>query len=153
MNASNWPSVEPSLGRFSLDLDTGCLECDARAAQIHGHNEPPKTIKEGRRFVHPDDRVRIDTAFAEAQRSGGVWNAEYRVMPPSSHPHAGEVRWVAFEGSIVRSNEEAPLRLLGVTRDITEHKRAEQRLHIAGRDGTARACPDFCRRSTCARLG
>ena len=116
------------LGAFSLDLDTGCLECDARAAQIHGHNEPPKTIKEGRRFVHPHDRVRIDAALAEALRSGGVWNAEYRVLRPPCHPHAGEIRWVAVEGSIVRSDKDAPLRLLGVTRDITEHKHAEARL-------------------------
>ena len=89
---------------------------------------PPKTIKEGRRFVHPDDRVRIDTAFAEAQRTGGVWSAEYRVVHPPDHPHAGEVRWVAFEGSIVRNAQGKPVRLLGVTRDITQRKRAEQAL-------------------------
>jgi len=117
------------LGAFSVNLDTGGLECDARAAQIHGHNEPPKTLKEGRCFVHPDDRVLVDAAFAEAQRRGGVWNAEYRVVHPPGHPNAGEFRWVAFEGSIVRSGKDVPVRLLGVTRDITEHKHAEQRLH------------------------
>ena len=116
------------LGAFSLDLDTGLLECDARAAQMHGHSVPPKTIKEGRRFVHPDDRVCIDAAFAEAQSTGGVWSAEYRVVHPPGHPHAGEVRWVAFEGSIMRSAQGKPVRLLGVSRDITQRKRAEQAL-------------------------
>ena len=117
------------LGAFSMDIATGDLECDARVACIHGHSVPPTTIKEGRRFVHPDDLERIDAAFAEAERTGGAWKAEYRVVHPPGHPHAGEVRWVAFEGSVACNAQGAPVRLLGVARDITEHKHAEERLH------------------------
>ena len=117
------------LGAFSMDIATGGLECDARVACIHGHSVPPTTIKEGRRFIHPDDLARIDAAFAGAERAGGVWKAQYRVVHPPGHLHAGEVRWVAFEGSVVRNAKGAPVRLLGVTRDITEHKLAEERLH------------------------
>jgi PAS domain S-box-containing protein len=116
------------LGAFSMDLASGRLDCDARVAFIHGHSVAPTTIKEGRRFVHPDDRERIDAAFAEVERTGGTWNAEYRVVHPPGHPHAGEVHWVAFEGSIVCTPEGRPVRLLGVARDITEHKHAEERL-------------------------
>ena len=116
------------LGAFSLDLGTGLLKCDSRTAHIHGHMSLPKTIKDGRRFVHPDDRVRIDTPFADAQRTGGVWSAEYRVVHPPGHPHAGEVRWVAFEGSTVRGAQGEPVRLLGICRDITQRKRAEYAL-------------------------
>ena len=112
------------LGTFSLDLDTGLIECDARAAHIHGHLSLPKTIKEGRRFVHPDDRVGIDARFAEAQSTGGASSAEYRVVHPPGHPHAGEVRWVALEGSTVRGAQGKPGRLLGICRDITQRKRA-----------------------------
>src|SRR5262249_4988056 len=82
------------LGAFSADLATGRLECDARAAQIHGYNVPPMTIKEAWRFVHPDDIVRIDAALAEALHTGSGWNAEYRVVPPPNHPHIGETRWI-----------------------------------------------------------
>ena len=116
------------LGALSTDLATGRLEFDARAAQIHGHGTSTLTLKESRRFVHPDDRVRIDAALAEAKRSGGRWNAEYRVLPPPKHPHAGETRWVAVDSSIVRDRHGTPVGLLGVTRDITERKRAEQSL-------------------------
>jgi PAS domain S-box-containing protein len=112
------------LGAFSADLTTGRLECDMRAALLHGHNVPPTTIKESRRYVHPDDLVRIDAALAQAQRTGGVWNAEYRVV----HPHAGETRWVAVDSSIIRDLRGTPMGLLGVTRDITERKRAEENL-------------------------
>jgi PAS domain S-box-containing protein len=123
------------LGAFSADFATGRLECDARAAQIHGQNVLPMTIKESRRFVHPDDLAGIDAALAEAQRTGGVWNAEYRVVPPPNHPHAGETRWVAVESSIMRDLQGAPVGLLGVTRDITERKRAEQGFALAARTG------------------
>jgi PAS domain S-box-containing protein len=117
------------LGAFSAELTTGRLECDARAAQFHGHNAAPKTIKESRRFVLPGDLVCVDAALAEAKRSGGRWNAEYRVLPPPGHAHAGETRWIAVESSIVRDCQGIPVGLLGVTRDITERKRSEQDRH------------------------
>jgi PAS domain S-box-containing protein len=116
------------LGAFSADLATGRLECDARAALIHGHNVLPVTLKESRRFVHPDDLVRVDDALAEAQRNGRIWHAEYRVVPPPDHPHGGETRWIAVESSIVCNPRGTAVSLLGVTRDITHHKRAAEAL-------------------------
>jgi PAS domain S-box-containing protein len=116
------------LGAFSADLATGRLECDSRAAQIHGYVEAPMTIKEARRFVHRDDLLRIDTTLAQALKTGRAWNVEYRVVPPPNHPHGGETRWIAVDSSIVRGPRGIPVGLLGVTRDITPHKRAEQAL-------------------------
>ena len=116
------------LGAFSAHLSTGRLECDLRTARMHGHNVPPATIKESRRFVHRDDLARIDAALAKASGNGGVWNAEYRVTHPPDHPHAGETRWVAVESSVVCDSQGNPKRLLGVTRDITDQKQAEQAL-------------------------
>jgi PAS domain S-box-containing protein len=86
------------------------------------------TIKEGRRFVHPDDLAHVDAAFAEAKHTGGVWSAEYRVLYPPNHPHAGETRWIAFEGTVQCNAQGMPVRLLGITRDITQRRRAEQAL-------------------------
>jgi PAS domain S-box-containing protein len=116
------------LGAFSADLTTGQFVCDARAAQFQGHSIPPTTIKESRRFIEPEDLSRVDRAVAQAQHSRGNWNAEYRVVPPPGHPHAGETRWVAVEGSIARDVHGAPVQLFGITRDITLSKRGEQAL-------------------------
>ena len=66
--------------------------------------------------------------MAEAQSTGGIWTAEYRVEHPAGRLHAGETRWVAVEGSIVRDAHGTAVGLLGVTRDITERKRTEQAL-------------------------
>jgi PAS domain S-box-containing protein len=49
-------------------------------------------------------------------------------VPPPGHCHAGEARWVAVEGSIVRDVHGVPMQLLGVTRDITLSNRGEQAL-------------------------
>src|SRR5262249_58309349 len=49
-----------ALGAFSADLATGQFACDLRAAQFHGHSVLPTTIRESRRFVHPEDLRRID---------------------------------------------------------------------------------------------
>jgi len=95
-----------------------------------------------RRFVRTDDLARLDAALKAAQRTDSVWDAEYRVLPPPDQPHAGETRWVTLESSIVRDARGTPVALLGVTRDITDHKRAEQtlaernaQLALAGRAG------------------
>jgi len=116
------------LGAFSADITTGRFMGDVRVAQHHGHAAPPETLEGVRRFVDPDDLLRVDKAFASAQRDGGVCKAEYRVVYPPDHPRAGEVRWVAVEGTVVRNAEGRPVRLLGVTRDVTKGRIAEEGL-------------------------
>ena len=116
------------LGAFSADLVTRNFNCDARVASIHGHSLPPTTLKDSRRFVHRDDLGRIDAALAEAERTTGIWNVEYRVVHPPAPSQIGETRWVAVESSLVRDAKGNPAELIGVTRDITNRKRAEQDL-------------------------
>jgi two-component sensor histidine kinase/integral membrane sensor domain MASE1 len=115
------------LGTFSANLITSQFECDTRTALLHGHNVPPATLRQSRRFVYPSDLVHIDTAMAEACRRGGSWNAQYRVLHPPDHIYAGETRWITVEASIVRDPQGAAVGLLGITRDITDRKRAEER--------------------------
>ena len=69
-----------------MNLVTRQMECDLRTAVMHGHNVPPTTIKDSRRFVHPDDLVHIDAALATAKATGSAWNAEYRVVHPPAPP-------------------------------------------------------------------
>jgi PAS domain S-box-containing protein len=116
------------LGVFSIDLSTGRLECDAQAAFLHGHGEIPETIREGRRFIHRDDLAQIGGAFAEAPRANGEWRTEYRVVYPRDHQLEGKVRWLALDGAIVSDGRGQSQRMLGVVRDKTERKLADQTL-------------------------
>ena len=116
------------LGAFSADITTGRFKGDERVGRQHGHATSPETLRQVRQFVDPHDLQHIDKAFSAAQRDGGVCKAEYRVVYPPGHPQAGEMRWIAVEGTVVRNAEGRPVRLLGVTRDITKGRIAEDGL-------------------------
>ena len=123
------------LGIWSLQLKTGRFENDVRDRRIHGHGTeaPPQTLAEMRSQVHPDDLSNLDAAFAALGRAGGSCRTEYRLAPRTDQERSGRERWVAIEGAVVRQADGRPVQLLGVTRDITERKQAEQAL--AERDG------------------
>jgi PAS domain S-box-containing protein len=120
------------LGTWSLHLNTGSFENDVRDRRIHGHGQEgqPKTLTEMRSQVHPDDLSRLDAAFGELGHAGGrSCRTEYRLAPHTDEERAGRERWVAMEGTVVRRANGRPEQLLGITRDITERKHAEDALH------------------------
>jgi PAS domain S-box-containing protein len=118
------------LGTWSLHLNTGRFENDVRDRRIHGHGQeaPPKTLAEMRSQVHPDDLSKLDAAFAELGHAGGSCMTEYRLAPRTVEERAGRVRWVAMEGIALRRANGRSEQFLGVTRDITERKKAEAAL-------------------------
>src|SRR5262245_968250 len=118
------------LGTWSLHLKTGRFENDVRDRQIHGHGQErqPKTLGEMRSQVHPDDLPKLDAAFQELRHTGGSCRTQYRLAPFTDEERAGREGWVTLEGAFVRGDEDRPEQLLGVTRDITLHKRAERAL-------------------------
>jgi PAS domain S-box-containing protein len=120
-----------SLGVWSVEVKTKRFENDARDRIIQGHHldEPPRTLEEARSFVHPDDIPIIDKAFSAAARSGSNCNVVYRLnRDRDSGAQGRQDRWVALEGSIVRNAIGEIQRWVGVTRDITARKLAEQAL-------------------------
>jgi PAS domain S-box-containing protein len=123
------------LGVWSFDLRTGRFESDARDRRINGHDpeSPPKTLAEVRTLVHPDDLPNLDALFAASNRTGSSHKAEYRLIAVPGHKPADQLRWVEVEGAVVRGADGRPARLLGITRDITERKLAEQRLQESER--------------------
>src|SRR5215510_10092436 len=116
------------LGVWSIDFKTERFECDTRDSLIHGYptGAPPQTIGEARAFVHVEDLASLNEAFIASRRVGDNIRAEYRLAPIACSTAYPEERWVAIEGAFVRAaNGE---RLLGVSRDITDLKRAQHAL-------------------------
>jgi PAS domain S-box-containing protein len=114
------------LGTWSLDLKSKRFENDVRDRHIHGHgpNAPPQTLALMRSQVHPEDLSRLDAAFATLRRVGGSNWTEYRLAPRADEDGTSQERWVSIKGAVVRRSDGQPLKLLGVTRDITERKKA-----------------------------
>jgi PAS domain S-box-containing protein len=79
-----------------------------------------------REILHPDDRDRVLAADAETNRSGERWVQEYRMRHKDGH-----WVWVRDEAAMIRGAEGAPRLWQGYLMDITERKRAEERLEEA----------------------
>jgi len=75
--------------------------------------------------VHPEDRDRVVEAVTLRQ-SQGEYDEEYRIVRPS-----GEVRWIRERAYPVRGPAGQVERIVGVARDITDRKAAEEQLHHA----------------------
>ena len=75
------------------------------------------------RSVHPDDREPTQRAVQHALDVSREFEAEYRVVSPFGATH-----WVVARGQVESDAQGKPLRLRGVSVDVTERKRAEQEL-------------------------
>ena len=69
---------------------------------------------------HPDDRDKVRQAMKEAIENGRGYDAEFRVVLAD-----GNVRWVASRGRVHVDDRGKPMRLTGISLDITARKEAE----------------------------
>ena len=119
------------VGTYAYDADTEIMQISAGYAAIHGFPEGTSEIARSECLagVHPDDLGRVerlrDEAFRERRRE---YNVEYRIIRPG-----GELRWVETRCFISFSGGEHPHRVVGVSIDITERKRAVDRLQESER--------------------
>ena len=123
------------MGSWEVDLATGHLEWDDGPYRIFGvdpaHFEP--TVERIEAMMHPDDREK--NALAAIVDSGEQrFQVEFRIVRPS-----GEVRWCYGAGIITRDADGKPVRMNGVTVDITDRKRAEERQVLLAREVDHRA--------------
>jgi PAS domain S-box-containing protein len=77
--------------------------------------------------LHPDDRDAFEqahasaTAGAAADDTRGRYQTEFRLKLPD-----GAIRWIASRGRVEVDAAGRPVLIRGASRDVTEHKRAEQ---------------------------
>lgn len=75
------------------------------------------------RMIHPDDRQLRNRALADALKSEGSYEVEFRVIRPD-----GDVRFLHVWDEIDRDSSGRPIRLFGTVQDVTDRKRAEDAL-------------------------
>jgi len=123
------------MGSWEVDLATGHIEWDEGPYRIFGvdpaHFEP--TVERIEAMMHPDDRKKSSVADLVAL-GGSRFQVEFRLVRPS-----GEVRWCYGAGIITRDADGKPVRMNGVTVDITDRKRAEERQVLLAREVDHRA--------------
>ncbi len=105
---------------WDLDLRTGDV---SRRPRGDGRDEST-TLDTWRTTLHPDDRGAVDAALRDAIAGR---TPEYRAEFRTNDPVEGE-RWGLAFGQVERAPDGTPVRLIGLTIDITERKRAELEL-------------------------
>jgi PAS domain S-box-containing protein len=114
------------VGHWERDLALDQYTLSDETCRIYGL-EPQQRIVgvlDIEKLVHPADRDLRAAAWAVALETGR-YDVEYRMIRPN-----GDVRVVHGQGDLARDESGRPRRMFGSVQDITERKRAEQRLVV-----------------------
>src|SRR5213594_2166506 len=113
------------VGYWERDPDTDLITWSDETYRIFGLQPQARILNLSQlpELIHPEDKQIVIAAVAEALRGGPRYDVEYRVVRPN-----GEVRLVHSQGDVMWDESGRPRRMFGSVQDITERKRAEQRL-------------------------
>jgi PAS domain S-box-containing protein len=91
-------------------------------------------------LLHPEYRLEMDNYFkTKVLRKGRDFDKEYTIVRKDD----GEKRWVHGLGTLDFDEDGKPVRMTGTIQDVTERKRAEERLRqeVAYTDSTIQSMP------------
>jgi PAS domain S-box-containing protein len=106
---------------WDMDLTTGWTRCSPNAVGIWGFEEGPAEKFFER--VHPEDREQLGPVGELVGEGEARYSREYRVITVR-----GETRWIHCRGEVIRDERGKPLRLVGVSMDVTERRIVESAL-------------------------
>jgi PAS domain S-box-containing protein len=107
------------MGTWDWDIGSGALAWSGDLEAVHGM-APGSFDGTFERFisvVHPEDREQLQARIGRSLETGEQFSAEFRVIGDD-----GVVRWVAGDGRVIRDGGR-PVRMIGIGRDVTEHRR------------------------------
>jgi PAS domain S-box-containing protein len=110
------------VGTWEWDLRTNKDLWSASLYELFGLSPTDGSIRydDFLQAIHPQDRQRVEAAVHACLENGTAYEIEHRIVRPD-----GTVRWVAERGNIVRDAAGTPIRMLGVTMDISARRQAE----------------------------
>lgn len=116
------------LGSFQVNMQTGKQEWSDQIFHLLGlqPGDIPPTYDSFVKFVHPDDRERLDAL--SQQTYAGEENLEicYRIIRSD-----GEERYLHTRAEVECAEDGTPVWILGFTQDVTERKQAEEAVATA----------------------
>ena len=123
--------VAGGLGAWELDLATHIAHGDDRTRIIFGTANAAITEEEYLSLIHDDDLATVRSALAQAAdpEGDGHFQFEYRIRRQND----GVERWMNSRGQAIFQNRR-PVRMIGVTYDMTERKRAEDHIQLLMRE-------------------
>ncbi|MFQ4145422.1 PAS domain S-box protein [Chlorogloeopsis sp. ULAP02] len=115
------------LGTWQLDLASDTLTC-SQQCKVNFGLAPDIDFSHQTLFsaLHPDDRDRVQAAMQQAIEERSDYEIELRCFWAD-----GSLHWLIAQGRLIYSSDGTPVRMVGVTLDITERKQYEQSLQAA----------------------
>ncbi len=114
-----------SAGRFgtwSLEFGSLLLTASASCKELFGRApHEPFTEQDCRQAILPEDRRLVDHALEQTVKGRADYDVTYRIALPD-----GQVRWVTSRGQAFTDEAGRPLRMAGVSRDVTRERRADR---------------------------
>jgi PAS domain S-box-containing protein len=108
---------------FTVDLAGNFLFVNPAFQRVFGFSGQEMQGLNGFELVHPDDRAHVEAAFAELPQGRSVQNLEYRYRCKT-----GGYVYVATNAVPLFNADGAVSAALGISRDVSERKRAEHAL-------------------------
>lgn len=111
-----------NIGTWDWDICTNELHWSERIGPLFGYPEGIKeaSLEHFQAAIHPDDLPQVMQAIKNCVRNGLEYSIEHRIIWPDSSVH-----WIHESGDAIRNTTGKAVRMLGVVRDITQHKAIE----------------------------
>ncbi|MFC3557676.1 PAS domain-containing protein [Sphingomonas qilianensis] len=111
------------LGAWRIEFDPISLLADDECKAHFGRQpDQPLAYADLLESIHPDDRARVRAVADAAIERGEDYGAEYRVIWPD-----GTLHWLQTNGRVEVDPHDRPIRLVGVSHEITERRQIEDR--------------------------
>ncbi|MEA2857438.1 MAG: hypothetical protein QOH98_1759, partial [Methylobacteriaceae bacterium] len=117
------------LGAWTFDLDANRLDATPTCKANFGRGpDDPFSYEDLMASIHPDDRDYVTYSVEQSLANGSDYNVEYRCLWPD-----GSLHWVQVRGRPTYDAQRKPLRMTGVSQEVTERKHTEATLRdLAG---------------------
>ncbi len=117
------------VGSWELDLKTGIVLGNDISSSIYGfkdylHHIPFEEIKA---LAHPNQREDLDAAMRSLITNGTEFKVTYTIRKKET----GETRMLEARAELIRDENQKPVKVLGVVRDITELSNYQEQLILA----------------------
>jgi PAS domain S-box-containing protein len=115
---------------WTWNIAANSVEADENCSVQFGFpiGQFPKTVERFAAYVHPDDRERVRQNITASIEHGAEYDTEFRIVRRD-----GAVRTLTTRGKVYYAEAGQPLRLTGVTWDVTERRQAEENLRAASK--------------------
>jgi PAS domain S-box-containing protein len=114
------------MGSFDWNVQNQTIILSPELEVLYGFSpgEATGAYEEWESRVHPEDRAQAKKAIENALETG-IYKSEFRIVLRNEEP-----RWIQSRGKVFYDDENKPLRMVGVSKDVTENKLAELTLRF-----------------------